>query len=767
MTVFRGNKAEAGWHVPAVFAFTLFMSAGLLFVVEPMIAKMILPLLGGTPAVWNTCMMFFQTMLLGGYLYAHLSSSRLQFSRQVLLHGAILLSACLFLPLAVSRQLMPSGETNPSGVVLVLLFASVGLPFFILSGSAPLLQKWFVRTGHPSVKDPYFLYSAGNIGSMAALISYPVLIEPRLHLKEQSLLWTAGYGLLLVFTIICAFLAWRTTRCNGLPADASAGKTAPDSIDVTARPSGFDRLRWIALAFVPSSLMMGLTTFLSTDVAAIPLFWIIPLSLYLFSFILVFANIPMTIHRIMLRLAPAALIALMFINISMTKPDIWIIYLSNLTVFFIVAMACHGELARSRPPADHLTEFYLWMSAGGVAGGIFNALIAPLVFTSIAEYPIAYALAAFLIPLPGKKLQALQGPKIKLLLDILLPALLGVLTFWLISEWPLWNVEIPLFDKLTEDAGETLKVIITYSIPALLCLGFIFMKRPWRFGLAVSAIAIAIMVNDGWKEDIVHKERSFFGVITVSNDAEHEYRCLVHGTTQHGKQSLDPRCALEPLTYYYRTGPIGQVFRTFRGTRRKAQIALIGLGAGTLSSYGERGQHLTFYEIDPAIKRIATDPALFTYMRGCRADWEIIIGDARLKLEEAADGKYGLMVIDAFSSDAIPVHLLTREALNLYFSKLDIKGVLAIHISNKYLDLEPVLGRLAMDARLASRSQDDDIESTKTRYRSHWIIMARRDKDFGTMENDPRWIKLRVDGLGKVWTDDFSNILSVFKWKRT
>lgn len=765
MTGFRGNKAKAGWHVPAIFAFTLFMSAGLLFVVEPMIAKMILPLLGGTPAVWNTCMMFFQALLLAGYLYAHLSSSRLQFSRQVLLHGAILLSACFFLPIVVSRQLMPSGETNPSGVVLVLLFASVGLPFFILSGSAPLLQKWFVRTGHPSVKDPYFLYSAGNIGSMAALISYPALIEPRLHLKEQSLLWAAGYGLLLVFTIICAFFAWRTTRRPGGPADAAAGKTAiPDCIAMTARPAGFERLRWIALAFVPSSLMMGLTTFVSTDVAAIPLFWVIPLSLYLFSFILVFANIPMTIHTTMLRLAPAALVALMFINIPMTKPDIWIIFLSNLTVFFIVAMACHGELVRSRPSADHLTEFYLWMSAGGVAGGVFNALIAPLVFTSIAEYPIVYALAAFLIPLPFKKTQTLQGSKITLLLDILLPVLLGALAFWLIAEWPLWDVEIPLFNKLSDDAGDALKVIITYSIPALLCFGVIFMKRPWRFGLAVSAITIAIMINDGWKEDIVHKERSFFGVIKVSNDAEHEYRCLVHGTTQHGKQSLDPRCALEPLTYYHRTGPIGQVFRTFRGPRRKTRVALIGLGAGTLACYGEPGQHLTFYEIDPAIKRIATDPALFTYMRGCRADWEIIIGDARLKLEEAADGKYGLMVIDAFSSDAIPVHLLTREALNLYFSKLDSTGVLAIHISNKYLDLEPVLGRLAMDARLASRSQDDDTESTKTRYRSHWIIMARKDTHFGAMANDPRWIKLRLAGHGPVWTDDFSNILSVFKW---
>lgn len=431
------NWEKGRWYVPAFFGLTLFISAGLLFIVEPMIAKMILPLLGGTPAVWNTCMMFFQALLLAGYLYAHLSGSRLRFKNQILLHGVILLCACLFLPVAVSRRLIPTGEANPEGLVLLLLLTSVGLLFFILSGSAPLLQKWFVRTGHPSAKDPYFLYSASNVGSMLALMSYPSLIEPRLPLKEQSLLWSAGYGILLVLSLTCAFLAWWARNITGETVTTSAvGTNAPDYIGKSIQPAVMDRLRWIALSFVPSSLMLGVTTFLSTDVAAIPLFWVIPLTLYLLSFILVFANIPMVFHRSVLRIAPAALIAIMFINIPMTKPAIWIIFLANLTVFFIIAMACHGELARSRPSAYHLTEFYLCMSVGGVAGGVFNALVAPLVFTSIAEYPIAFALAAFLVPLSGRKAQARQNGRITLLLDIVLPALLGVLAFWLISEWP-------------------------------------------------------------------------------------------------------------------------------------------------------------------------------------------------------------------------------------------------------------------------------------------------------------------------------------------
>jgi hypothetical protein len=304
-----------------------------------------------------------------------------------------------------------------------------------------------------------------------------------------------------------------------------------------------------------------------------------------------------------------------------------------------------------------------------------------------------------------------------------------------------------------------------YAIPALLCFGIALMNRPLRFGLGAVALVAAILGSVEWKKDIVHQERSFFGVITVSDAADGKYRYLVHGRIQHGKQCLDPARCREPLTYYHRKGPIGQLFREFSGPRKKSHIALIGLGAGTLASYGGPDQQFTFYEIDPVVKRVAMNPALFTYLKHCKAEWRIIMGDARLKLESAPERHYGLMLVDAFSSDAIPVHLLTREALKLYFSKLEERGVLAIHISNKYLDLEPVVKRLAADAGLASRIQNDEEEDARSeKYRSTWVILARKDVDFGNLAQNTRWTALNGPAEGPVWTDDFSNILSVFKW---
>jgi spermidine synthase len=311
---------------------------------------------------------------------------------------------------------------------------------------------------------------------------------------------------------------------------------------------------------------------------------------------------------------------------------------------------------------------------------------------------------------------------------------------------------------------ETLKSIFTYSIPALLSYGLVFMRRRHAFGTGVAAMVFALVLSNSWNEDILYRGRSFFGVIKVMDDSSHEYRYLIHGTTQHGKQSLDPGLRQEPIAYYHREGPIGQVFKQFSGPERKERVALIGLGTGTLASYGEPGQRLTFYEIDPAMKRVATDPRLFSYLEHCRAACQIVLGDARLKLEEAPDGSYGLIVIDAFSSDAIPVHLLTREALRLYFSKLQESGAVAIHISNRHLDLEPVVARLAGDAGLVIRVQNDTKESAPGKTHSHWALLARKEADLRELAHDGRWVRPKDDGQGPVWTDDYSNLLRIFKW---
>lgn len=752
--------------LPVLFSVTLFLSAVLIFIVEPMVAKMILPLLGGTPAVWNTCMMFFQAVLLGGYAYAHVSSSRLQVGHQVVLHGVLLLGACIVLPVAVSRALIPAGEANPTGVVLILLSVSVGLPFFVLSSTAPLMQRWFAWSGHPSSSDPYFLYSASNAGSMLALLSYPAVIEPIFTLREQSVYWSEGYIALIAIISGCAYFTWRSARlCYAEGSAMSAGSIPAYCASDAVPPARRQQLRWIALAFVPSSLMLGVTTFLSTDVAAIPLFWVIPLSLYLLTFILVFASIPQAVNQLMLQLFPIVLILVLFINVPLTKPVMWIAIACNLAAFFIIAMVCHGELAKTRPAPKYLTVFYLWMSVGGVLGGVFNAVIAPLIFRLVIEYPIVLALSALLV---FNRVAAPETGKGRLLqygLDLGLPVLLGGLTFWLTVEWPLHNIDVSIVEKVTHIAAGSIQTFLTYSIPAVLCYALFWMRSPRRFALGVCTVTLALIFSHGWHQDVIHRERSFFGVLKVSEDADRKYRMLVHGTTQHGRQSLDPDLRNEPLSYYHRTGPIGQLFATFSGKARKQHIALVGLGIGTIASYGEKGQQFTFYEIDPAVRRVATDPALFTYLQNCKAHWSIVMGDARLKLEDAQDGAYGLIIVDAFSSDSIPVHLITREAIRLYLSKLDKDGVLAIHISNKYLDLAPVLGRLAQDGKLFSVIRDDLEDKKVAKYHSTWVLFARERKHLHGLASDYRWQPLPVDTDGQVWTDDFSNILTVFKWK--
>jgi hypothetical protein len=387
-----------------VFALTLFVSATLLFLVELMIGKMILPLLGGTPAVWNTCMVFFQASLLVGYAYAHVTLAALGARKQAALQLFLLVLPFLVLPIAVKKELAPQGEGSQVLGVLVLLIVSVGPPFFVLSTSAPLLQKWFADTSHPAARDPYFLYAASNLGSMVGLLSYPILVEPYLSLSprtwlSQSWLWTAGYVLLVALSAACAVILWRSPRA------APSDKAATSSRSTDRRPlTTARRLRWVALAFVPSSLMLGATTYITTDIAAIPLLWMPPLALYLLSFILVFSRMPPVIHRILVALMPLLILLTVFLMLSEIQPPlpwfsatIWLILL-HLILLFVVAMVCHGELARSRPDVGHLTEFYLWMSVGGVLGGLFNALVAPLLFDGVVEYPLAMVLACLLMP---------------------------------------------------------------------------------------------------------------------------------------------------------------------------------------------------------------------------------------------------------------------------------------------------------------------------------------------------------------------------------
>ncbi len=736
-----------------IFTVTLFLGSALVFLIQPMFAKMALPLLGGSPSVWITSMLFFQAALLAGYAYAHFSTSRLGTRRQAAVHMVLLLVPLVALPIAVREGWAPPPGGSQVLWLLALLAVSVGPPFFVVSSTAPLLQRWFADTGHARAKDPYFLYRASNFGSAVALLGYPALVEPALRLADQGRLWAVGYGALLVLMAACALTLWRSPAATSTarkPATSPLREDPPpiaggslDALTVARRA------QWVVLSFVPSSLMLGVTVFLTTDIAPIPLLWVVPLALYLLTFVLAFSPRPPLPQRVMVRAMPLLVIPLVVTILLRAARPPWLLIPLHLLAFFTVGMVCHGRLAQDRPPASRLTDFYLWIAVGGVLGGAFNAIVAPVVFNGFTEYPLAIVLACLLRPGRGGERRERRSR----LLDLALPVALGAAVLGLA-----WWV------RAGGVSDELLRRALVFGVPAFLC--FTLIDRPVRLGLGLGAILVAGAVAVGAANPVVFADRSFFGAFQVTADAEGRFHLLTHGTTVHGAQSLDPARRDEPLTYYTRSGPLGQVFEAVNATGAD-DIAVVGLGAGSMACYARPGERWTFYEIDPLVERIARDPSLFTFLRDCLDRPRIVLGDARLSLERAADGQYDLIVVDAFNSDAIPVHLITREAIGLYLAKLADGGVLAFHISNLYLDLHPVLRDLARDAGLVSFARDDSLVTEADRRAgkspSDWIVLARSPADVGDIVDNPRWYELKGQG-GTLWTDDFSNILGVFRW---
>jgi hypothetical protein len=740
----------------AVFATTLFTSALLLFLVQPMVGKMILPMFGGTPAVWNACMVFFQAALLAGYAYAHATVAWLGVRRQVALHPLVLLIPLVALPIGFASGASAPTDANPVLWLLGLLAVSVGLPFFAVATSAPLLQKWFAGTGHPDAKDPYFLYAASNCGSLLALLGYPLLFEPSFKLAEQSAFWAGGYVVLVAMIGVCALLVRRLTLAAGRGPTHRAPSSAADlpaiKPDISS-PTMRRRMWWVVTAFVPSSLMLGVTTHITTNLAAVPLLWVIPLAVYLLTFVLVFARKPRLSHAAMARLLPFVILPTAVLTFLDLQRMGWLLIPLHLAMFFAAAMVCHGELARSRPSARHLTEFYLWMSVGGVLGGLFNAVLAPLIFRSVAEYPVAMVLACLLLPRRSRAVDRVLARRLDLLLPVALALVAGGIILGL---------------QASDLKPGALSRALAFGLPALLC--FSFKERPIRFGLGFAVVLVAVAYYAGLQKGTpLHAERNFFGVKRVVRDSERNLRILVHGSTSHGSQSIDPKRSGEPLAYYHRSGPAGEVFSGVAGQGTGRQIAVIGLGVGSMAAYAEPGQHFTFYEIDPAVARIAGDPDYFTFLTQCRGTYDIVLGDGRLTLAEAPDEHYDLIVLDAFSSDAIPTHLLSREALQLYLSKLARGGILAFHVSNNYLDLEPVVGRLAAEAGLVCLSRADLVireeDESQGKLPSHYMVMARSARDLGSLADHPKWKQVTSRPDAPVWTDQYSNLLSLFRWR--
>ena len=700
-------------------------------------------------------MVFYQAALLAGYAYANVSAQRLVARRHAIAQLALLLIHLAVLPISLPAGWTPPVDRNPIPWLFLILAVAIGLPFFALATITPGLQKWFANTKHHLAGDPYFLYAASNAGSMIGLLSYPILIEPNLGLRAQSRFWAYVYGLLVILMGACAVVLWRSSATLGQNSNQGSPPRVTDSFSVSkdgASPTLALRLRWIALAFAPASLMLGVTTALTTEIPPIPMFWVAPLAVYLLSFILVFAKKQIVPHAQMVERLPFLVLASLITVVSKTALPVGIEIVLNLSTLFVAAMVCHGELAKSRPPAEHLTGFYLWMSLGGVLGGIFNAIVAPLAFHTVVEFPLALILAALLRPnidLDTRKSRARW-------LDFILPFILAV---WMVGL-------VAILQRSRLKPGQLLHYLLLLAPAMLFCLSFA--KRPLRFALGVGVLLFASSFYTGPYGHILHTERSFFGVYRIADDEAGKYRQLFHGSTSHGMQSLASANRLEPLSYFTRSGPIGHVFDAFSGTDILKHVAIIGLGAGSLACYGKPGQQFTFYEIDPLVERIARDTRYFTFLRDCPPGVDVILGDARLSLNKAPRQGYGLIIVDAFGSDAIPVHLLTREAINLYLSKLTDNGVLVFHISNRYLNLQSVLGAVAKDAGLTCLAEDDtkftetDIRNGK--FPSHWVVMARKKSDLGILARDPRWAVVAARPGARIWRDDYSSVLRALNW---
>jgi hypothetical protein len=747
----------------ALFLAAVFSGAFLLFVIEPMIAKMLLPKVGGAPAVWNTCMVFFQAALLAGYAYAHWISGRFSARTQAIVHIAVLCVPLIALPLAVSDGWLPPMEANPVVWVLGSLAVSAGLPFVVLSTCAPLLQKWYVASHGAVARDPYFLYSASNAGSFLALLAYPSLIEPLLQLDQQAKLWSTGYVAWAVLVLACAVRVFRN-RPVGVQA-----------LEQPAVPSAFyeppiawpQRLRWIALAAVPSSYFLAVTTFITTDVAPIPLLWIAPLALYLLTFTIVFSRRPILSHRRAVFLLPWMMLLISLFMLARPLTPAVAVIAVHLAGLFIAAMVCHGELARTRPGANHLTQFYLLIAFGGVVGGTFNALLAPLIFQRPLEYPLAIALVCLIAPSRSlfrrKQNDAHRKPIADLILTIALPAIAGLIAWRLL-----------MYAPYLPDLGGTV-IFLIFLGPSFL-LAITMFDRPLRFSLAITALLLVTLTRPGEPATTLLARRSFFGVYAVQSTPSHRFVQFVHGRTIHGSQHLDPETRKPidpeiPITYYTRNGPIGQVMQSLAG-ERESSIAVVGLGVGSMAAYARPGMQMNFYEIDPLVLDIAERSGWFSYLpaaRGRGANIQTILGDARLTLANAPAASIDLLILDAFSGDAIPVHLLTREAVAMYLTKLKPHGLIVAHISNRYLDLQPVIAALARDSGgICYARYDPMIDMTLVMQggiASTWTLIARRPEDLGTLD-DGRWHEVLSTPRDPLWTDNHSNVLSILRWSK-
>lgn len=726
--------------ISRALAATLFVAAVLLFVVEPLVGRLSLPVLGGAPQVWITCLLFFQVALLVGYAYAHALTRVAPRAAQPFVHGALSLAAW-----AALLRLGPFEGHAPASAALGLLFdlaRSIGAPFVLLSATAPLVQAWAAGAGD---RNPYALYAASNAGSLAGLVAYPALLEPTFGLARQAAAWPPAFLAVTGATVACGLLARPRARATLASSIAEAEVAAP-----TSRRA---RLRWLALAAVPSSLLSGVTAFVTTDVAPVPLFWALPLAAYLVAFVIPFSRAPAVRHAAAVRWFPFAVALVAFAALALRGHLPWIALAAHVGAFFVVALAAHGELARTKPAAAEMTAFYLVIAAGGALGAAFNALLAPAIFPGLWEYPLALAAAVALhatMPRGDSEgdraaASASAGPR-----DLVTAALLGI---------GLVAIDV------ASGASRHRAVLVAAGAAAACAFALSQRRRPARFALLSLALVVVPEAAAAFDGSAV-RTRSFFGVhrvLTRGGGATHVY---AQGTTIHGLQHRARDRARVAGAYYHASGPAADVL----GRARAARVGLVGLGVGSLAAYAEAGQRFVFYEIDPAVRAIAEDPALFSFLsdaRGRGAEVEVVLGDARLTLARAEPAAFDLLVLDAYSSDMVPVHLLTREAFATYLTRLAPRGVMLLNVTNRYLDLGPVVAAIARDLGLDGRERADAASEADAardgKARSRWLVLGRADA--GALEGlglGPAWTALPPPAA-RAWTDDRASVLGAVK----
>lgn len=710
-----------------LFGATIFVSAFLLFLIQPLVGRLLLPMLGGSAAVWTACLVFFQSALLGGYAWAHFTS-KLTPAIGLAVHVAALGVGVLALPLAVGGLVEAPANTNPTLWLLKTLALAIGLPFVALASNAPTLQRWFRHTDDPDRADPYFLYSASNVGSLLGLFCYPLIVEPLLPLTAQRQLWSLGYVALAALVAACALVARRQW----------SGGEEPSTMAASGGHDARQVLRWVGLAFVPSSLTAGVTAYVSTELAPIPLLWVLPLGLYLLTFIQAFAGKGAATSDRAIRLAAMAAFPLAVWHVTQTAPT-WVLITLHLGALYVIALLCHSRIYAERPPSSRLTGFYLWLAFGGALGGVFNALAAPAIFDTAAEYPLVLILSAWwLHALP-------LGPT--RVADVLLPRVVAALALLWVAVTNVPNPSVALWVPAGQIARQALSTPRIRAVAA-----------------AVLSLLLVRVTLDGIG-DGTYVTRSFFAVHRVVEDYKPGYRALIHGATLHGMQSTAPGVRLEPVTYFTKEGPIGQVFKAHQHRWDRAVIGVVGLGAGELASYATTTQRWTFFEIDPVVESVARKR--FAYLATAGAPIEVALGDGRISIARSA-AQYDLLVMDAFSSDAIPRHLLTAEAFAIYLDRLAPGGLIALHISNRFVDLEPPLARLADAANLKGVIQFDPESSPPqgpARLASTWAVLARSSENLGSLTIDGRWRQLNGDGRAP-WNDEKADILTAIRWRQ-